>query len=155
MKYCVSLAMLLLCGCGSPVGSPTPVTGKVTLNGTAVGGAKISFLSKNPKGRSASGETAADGSFTLTTFKTADGAIPGDYTITIAKYDASKEQETHVGEGVYGDDYGAMMDGAASGKGAADLYKNQIPEKYADPAQSGLERTVAESPPNEFDFDLK
>src|SRR5262245_1275520 len=69
-------------GCGSN-DLPVPISGKVTVNGVPVGNAGVVFHPKDGKGRPASGETAEDGSYQLTTFKSGDGALKGEYQVTL------------------------------------------------------------------------
>ncbi len=146
------LVAVVLVGCGgSSLTPPVPVSGKVTLDGKPVADAHVTFL--GAKGaRSASGKTASDGTFKLTTVNTDDGAPPGEYVVTIAKIE-SGATETNVEDGVYGDDYGRMMDASASGT-LNKLMKNELPDKYASAEQSGLKRTVVKGEPNDFQFDL-
>lgn len=152
-----SLVFLASLGCGgSDFPEPIPVSGSVSYQGEPVEGAKVSFLSQTG-GRSASGTTDASGEYSLTTFNTNDGAIPDDYAVTIAKYDQADtganidaESDTDIGS-----DYDAMMKAAASGSGDVDKEASKLPEKYADPAESGMSRTVAEGQPNEFNFELE
>lgn len=155
---CLSVSVLLFCGfagCsgGPALEPPVPVKGKVTLKGKAVDGATVTFIGLNGA-RSASGRTAADGTFKLTTAKTDDGAPPGDYTVTISKIQSKfGESSTDVSSGTFGADYGAQMQAAGQGN-MSSVYKFDIPEKYSNPAESGLKRTVTKGDANEFEFDL-
>ena len=83
----LAAAMLVLGpGCsGRPKAVPT--RGVVTLDGEPVAGVTVTF---NPVagGTEASGLTIADGSFRLTTYTVDDGALPGDYKITVARHKA-------------------------------------------------------------------
>jgi hypothetical protein len=152
---------LLLCGlsvvavgCGPSGAKPVKVTGKVNLNGKPVEGAEVTFLSTTG-GRSASGKTESDGSFKLTTLKTGDGAVPGDYKVTVTKVSSkSGGTTTDVASGQYGADYGAMMEAAATGN-MSKVMNNDVPEKYGKAADSGLKATVMANETNEFEFDLK
>src|SRR5262245_58442191 len=75
----VSLAALGCTGSDTPV----PVSGKVTVNGAPVGGAGITFHPQGGKGRPATAETAEDGTYKLTTMNPGDGALKGDYKVTL------------------------------------------------------------------------
>lgn len=154
LASCFSLVAV---GCGgSNFPTPVPVSGKVLHKGKPVEGAKVTFLSKSEGARPASGRTNSDGEFALTTFRTDDGAIPGDYAVTIAKLEAKPGSESIDASGdSLGDDYDAMMAAAASGVRSKALGENALPEKYGNAAESGLERTIAEDQPNEFEFDLE
>src|SRR5262249_9934025 len=67
-------------GCGSDT---VKVRGPVTLDGKPLPmGTAVTFVPVD-KGRSATGATQADGSFRLTTFKPEDGALPGEYKVTV------------------------------------------------------------------------
>ena len=100
MKQCYllfvfSLSVSLL-GCGGGGGSgkqlPTvPVSGKLMVDGKPTGNCSIIFTPLTDDSdpdkllrKTASASVAADGSFTLRTYKDGDGAIPGKYTVTIA-----------------------------------------------------------------------
>ena len=149
------LSATLGCDGGVATESPVAVTGKIIYQGKPVEGAQVTFHNTSEAGgRSASGRTAADGTFSLTTFKTGDGAVPGNYIVTVSKVEGGASDDIDVGEDDYGDDYGAMMDGAAGDADAA-LQDNKLPEKYASTTDSGIERTVAENPPNEFEIELQ
>lgn len=86
---CVGVvAVIGFIGCGGPtLPARALVSGKiVTKRGSACDGALVVLHPLAP-GRSADakpvGTTGADGSFALTTFEAGDGAIPGDYGVTI------------------------------------------------------------------------
>ena len=65
-----------------------PCEGTVTYNGTPVESATITFY---PDGggaaRAAGGSTDAQGKFKATTLKPQDGIFPGNYKVTIAKFE--------------------------------------------------------------------
>ena len=83
----VVFVSLCVIGCsGVPDDRPSvvPVTGKITYKGKPVTGAFVNFSSeKSP--RPANGTTDDDGRFSLTTFDTDDGAIPGEYQVSVTK----------------------------------------------------------------------
>lgn len=147
--------LLVLCclGCGSASEKPVPTGGKVTLKSKAVVGAIVTFYSKSG-GRSATGKTEADGSFKLSSINTNDGAVPGEYLVTISKQEAKGggSADVDISQG-YGENYGKMM-GAAAGGNMAKVLTETIPAKYADPAQSGLAKSVVKGEENNFNFDL-
>jgi hypothetical protein len=153
-KFLLVMLVGFSVGCSGSIGPPpVPVSGKVTLGGKPVDGATVTFLSTTG-GRSASGKTASDGSFKLSTINTDDGARPGEYNVTIAKIESKLGgKETDVEKGEYGDNYEAMMMGAASGD-MSKVLKNDLPEKYGSATESGLSRTVVKGEENNFVFDL-
>jgi hypothetical protein len=74
--------LVLVLGCGGK-GKPVKVQGVVTLDGKPVPGATVVFVPEEGSGRPASGRTEADGTFRLTTYRTDDGALPGQYKVTV------------------------------------------------------------------------
>jgi len=115
----------------------------------------VTFLSKAGL-RSASGNTDKDGNFKLTCVNTDDGAVPGDYVVTIAKQEAKGggSSSVDISSGNFGADYGARMGAAGSGN-MAKVMKELLPAKFADAAESGLVRTVVKGDKNDFTFDLR
>jgi len=92
-----ALGLLALVGCGGKPG-PVPVQGTVLLDGKPLEGATVSFVPEGGTGRSASGFTDKDGVFHLMTTNPNDGAVPGNYRVTVTKADIDpeivKEQES-------------------------------------------------------------
>jgi hypothetical protein len=88
--HLVALLGVVLIGCGGS--GIAPVRGVVTLEGAPVAGATVLFMPDGPGGgRPASGFTASDGTFRLTTYKPDDGALPGDYRVLIQKTEAAND----------------------------------------------------------------
>jgi hypothetical protein len=75
------LVFVAAAGCG---GKTAKVEGVVTLDGTPLQGATVTFVPDNGE-RQASGLTDADGVFHLSTFNTGDGALPGTHKVTVEK----------------------------------------------------------------------
>jgi hypothetical protein len=147
-----------------------PITGTVTYQGKPVEGAAVMFQSKNPDGPKATGDTDAEGRFTLTTYlgpqQILKGAVPDEYKVAIVKapppeggVDATKEPPDQ--------DYSKMLDrmkqragpipGADSraATGAAPTQKaSLLPEKYANPETSGLKFTVVTGKNDPAEFKL-
>jgi hypothetical protein len=83
LSWVVSVAILLAVGVGcSSKDRPVPVRGVVTIDGKPLAGAGVRF-SPEGGGRPAHGATQEDGSYRLTTLNANDGALPGDYMVTI------------------------------------------------------------------------
>ncbi len=145
------LGLVLICfsGCGSPARERTyPVTGIVTQGGTPIEGAVVSFHPTTGEGRSATGTTDAAGRYHLTSFARDDGAIPGRYGVTIAKF----EQAGGAG---------------AAGPGGTDMEteyeedptytppsQNILPEQYSNVGTSGFQVEVVAGE-NTHNFDLE
>jgi hypothetical protein len=95
-KRCPRLGLLLpalllaAAGCGGQ-GRPVKVEGVVTLDGQPLSGATVTFAPAEG-GRPASGRTDADGSFRLTTFRSDDGALPGEYKVIIVVGEEPEEK---------------------------------------------------------------
>jgi hypothetical protein len=76
-------ALLACAGCGKDA-KTVKVQGVVTLDGKPLEGATVTFIPlEGGSGRMASGRTDSDGTFQLTTFRTYDGALPGEYKVTV------------------------------------------------------------------------
>ncbi len=151
----LGLAACLVTGCGGG-GGPRPATGKVhgkvLYNGKPLTKGTVIFVPILGKGgetgQSASGAIDPDGSFTLTTFNSNDGAILGQHTAVIQ---SGPEIEPGSAKG------GGTMTGAMpefGGKNAAKAPKAAVPEKYTSAEKSPLKYTV-EKGDNSFDIELK
>lgn len=138
-----------LMGCGKendPL--PThPVKGQLTLEGHPVAGAEIWLVPQdsNEAVKNAKrtirpyAKTQADGTFTITSYYTDDGAPAGDYAIMVLGPGSSDNADEH-------DDTPPVK-----GKGRR---PRAIPTKYGSPTTSGLSFTV-QNGPNELNIDLK
>lgn len=140
-------AIASLTGCGgggggSGTGPKTfPVSGTVTQGGKPVEGATIQFMLADGKG-GAAGRTDASGHYTLSTAKPGDGAVAGQYKVTITKF----EQAAATGSATE-KDYVPPKEGES-----APAPKSLLPEKYGKPDASGLTATVKDGGDNKFDF---
>lgn len=121
-------------GCGSGKLDVAPVKGKVTHNKKPLQFGSVVFQSE--KGLPATGQIQPDGTYTLTTYASGDGAVVGSHKVQITCTDTQKPgftppagQELPVG-------------------------KSLIPTKYNQADTSGLTAEV-KSGPNQIDFDLK
>jgi hypothetical protein len=132
-------------GCG---GRMSTVEGKVTLDGTPVEGASVSFVPEDAKGQPANGITDASGTFTLKT-GTKSGVAPGNYKVVVVKTpqatgfdpgkmkpgspEAQEEMKKNMAK------MGPGTGGKASGPQGP---KNELPEKYSDASKTPLKATV-------------
>ncbi len=159
--HCMLLTLAAtISGCGPSTPKTYPVTGVVTLDDKPVAGATVTFISDK---HSAATLTDADGKYAMSTFKQGDGAVPGEYKITVTKYQKDAE------ENPYGNDkppeveqtpeaiseaYGKGYTGPPKGNAAkAPKEWNDVPSKYSDMNKSGLTLTV-EAKPVTFDIKL-
>lgn len=156
----VVLVSLCVIGCsGVPDDRPSvvPVTGKITYNGKPVTGALVNFSSlKSP--RPANGMTDNDGRFSLTTFSTDDGAIPGEYQVSVTKSvsqgvgsDPASANSQDLSKGLPSGYSTAVSD--KTGKVKLPSGENQLPDKYADGTK--LKATVMATGKNDITYDLK
>lgn len=81
-------------------------------------------------GHPATGETDNEGNYSLTTFKVGDGAVPGEYIVTVQKLLADEKG------GVYAE------------------HRLVTPARYANASHSDLRAKVTSGESNEFDFTL-
>ena len=153
-------ALMLNAGCGDSSNFPKtyPVTGTVKLNGAAVEGATVTFQLMDGK-ENAIGSTDKSGKFTLSMFRPNDGAVAGQYKVSISKYDVEPVKSSALvpGQIASGDlpaDYGPPTSGVGGTKGATGP-KNGLPAKYANGDSSALRATVDTKAKNHFDYDLK
>jgi hypothetical protein len=72
-----------LCGCGTRI-KPIPVSGIITEEGKPLKDARVTFNPVASGGRIAFGQTDEQGRFKLTTFNHNDGALPGQYKVTVS-----------------------------------------------------------------------
>jgi hypothetical protein len=130
------------------------VTGTITRNGKPLEGAAVSFM-PDVGGQSATGITDASGKYQLTTRKKDDGALPGQYKVTIAKYQGKPAATIDPGNVTadydISDEYPAGYNPDAQDNSPS---KNLLPSKYSNPETSGFEAKVVEGE-NTHDFDLK
>lgn len=145
------MALLVAVGCSAPRSTDRPatqpVTGTVTLNGTPVDGATVTFQPIDASGKAAVGLTDSAGTYVLTTFESNDGALSGSYKITVIKTEAPAPSS--------GDATGEYVPPEALGPEARPAApKNLLPEKYAATQSSELTATVKDGA-NTIDLPLE
>lgn len=128
----------VLAGCGGgSKDAPATVAAKgtITFKGNPVPRASVAFTPAS--GKVAMGETDDQGNFTLTTNEPGDGAVVGDYTVTLVPIP---------------DEVPDMFAPPAPANPDA----SPFPPRYGDPKSSGLKATVSSDPSkNVFTFDLE
>ncbi|NCY17537.1 MAG: carboxypeptidase regulatory-like domain-containing protein [Actinobacteria bacterium] len=134
-------------GCSSGPKRPATVkvSGKVTMNGTPVPRATVSFQPTAPGGRAAVGITDDAGQYALTTFTAGDGAVAGDYGVAIVKM----EEGAAAGAGTANTDQYIPPEGMKEPPPA----KSLIPTRFNNPRESGLRASVG-SGSDTFNFEL-
>ena len=109
------MALALLVGCGGPqVGT---VSGTVTLDGRPVGGGTISFVS--PSGNVVTASIQSDGTYV------ADNVLPGEVLVSVAPPPPQEDRQAKK-----------------QAKRAVSRPSGPWPERYGNPARSGLKCTV-------------
>ena len=136
------------CGGGGDQLTTYPVTGVVTYNGSAVEGASVGFVPNEEGKPSAFGRTEADGSYTLTTYESGDGAPAGSYTVTVTKFDQTATESQGSGNPEDGD-YVPPPDNPAP----TPPPKSLVPEKYNSARTSDLTHEIS-SGTNAIDLEL-
>ena len=143
-------------GCGGSGPRPVQVKGRVTLDGQPLPGGTVTFFPEDVGGHQATAVTDSDGSFSLTTFSTGDGAIPGQYKILVKYQEASSEEEMQPN--MAKPDIKAMMEKSAKlqREKAKRLPKYAVPAQYGNPSKTPLKQRVPpESHPVEVAFTSK
>jgi hypothetical protein len=137
--YPAYLALLLwLCvpGCDSGFALPCPVFGRVSYKGAPLRTGTVVFIPDATRGSSgplARADIQTDGSYVLQTGESA-GAPPGWYRVTIAALETRFDDNT---------------------RDSSVIPLTLIPEKYRDPALSGLVCEIKIGQENRIDFDLE
>jgi len=150
-------ALFYMSGCSDDgMGKRHPVSGTVKYKGQPVAKGRINFVPKGGAGHGAHGEIQ-NGSFaSLTTLNPADGAMPGEYKITIDTKEIDEAAAKEEGEKVakqHGMSNLKMLPPEVQAK-AFSQAKSSVPLKYQTTETSDLTATVAEGS-NIFDFELK
>lgn len=149
-RVALMVGLIGICGCfGGSSSRPKliPVSGSVKVKGVPAPNITVTFFAVGSAPRNPTGTTDAEGNFKLTSYDTDDGAVAGDYVVTLAatKATASKKPEEMTAQD--------MIDMSKAGKTTHD--EGTIPLKYADPKTSELKRSVVAGDSNVFNFDIK
>lgn len=132
------IATLILCasslpslGCGSSYELPlADVEGRVLIDGRPLEQGQVLFVPE--KGRGAHASIAPDGTFTLSTYGDGDGAIVGPHRVSVSSRSTTGDDPNNI-----------------------DAPKiSHIPERYSNPATSGLTFQVESDKTNEPIFEL-
>lgn len=128
---------LLAVGCGESLPRTIPVRGKVTWQGKPLGTGSVTFTPVESDAgaplRPARGVLNPDGTYRLSTFRTYDGAMPGQYAVVVTSYTTNPP-----------------LDPTSAPP------KWLIPEKYGKSDTSGLSAAIPADTDGEleFNFDL-
>lgn len=129
---CISLAHLFVSGCSKSNELETArVHGTVTVQGKPLSSGSVTFVPE--RGRFATGEIKADGTYKLKTYVEADGASVGKHRVKITALESKKTMNRENDEPV----------------------KSLIPERYGVESTSGLTYEVKSGQYNVANFDLQ
>ncbi|TMQ35118.1 MAG: carboxypeptidase regulatory-like domain-containing protein [Planctomycetota bacterium] len=135
------------CGCGGLV----RVQGVVKLDDLPVEGAVVVFTLENDTGHPAASITDAQGVFHLTTYKTGDGAMPGQYKVTIMPPQRSPGVKYHEGM-TFGEAMEQYSKGLHELRTKPPLPGSGIPAECRDPARTPLRQAVPPDGPIVFEL---
>lgn len=138
----VAVAIGLSNGCGQAGPKLYPVSGTVTFGGEPVTGATITLHSDHSP-RLVTGRSDAQGRFQLSTFEEGDGAIAGEYIVTVTKYEVATPLATSP----------TSMDQAATSRTRVKV-ESSLPAQFSTPTTSPLRCTVSDDKPNEVPLRL-
>lgn len=145
----VALASFAVVGCNGSSLKTEMVVGVVTLDGTPVEGATVTF-SPTSGGVPAIGQTDKDGKYTLTSQQggaPGKGAVVGEYQVGIVKSVNTAPQPTQE------ELEKASAEGRDITKEYPPQYEDLVPKQYKLPQFSGLTASV-QAGSNTFDFEL-
>lgn len=142
-----SLPLILLTGCGSSSDKwvdqrkkTVPAAGVVTYKGAPLADATVILAPSDPTGVGCASKTDDDGNFELSSYPETTGAVPGTYQVMITKIEVPPLPGG-------GDDDGPAVTGPV-------YAKKLIPEKYSNPATSGLTVDIPEAGNTNIRFEL-
>ena len=155
---CYCLGTVLLCGwvagCSGSV-EPTnrqetkPAKGVVKLKGSPVAGATIRFVSTTPGVPGSVAMTNDQGLFSMTTYESGDGTVPGNFQVAIVKFEQLPEPPA---VDVSDPNYQPPEDIPAE---KIKPPKNLLPGKYALPSTSQLQATIGPEGDENLEFNLQ
>lgn len=126
-----------------------PAAGVVLLDGKPVERAAVVLSPMPPAKHPAQALTRADGTFELKAFPAKDGAVPGSYQVGVTK-------NVETGAGAAKDPASYGLDAAHAAESPALIeFKNVLPQKYANPASSGLKVEIPPEGTSELKIELK
>jgi hypothetical protein len=142
----VGLCLMVLSGCGGGGKklAVVPVKGAIKADGTALAGAQVLFVPKNPSKEtlSATGTTDDQGQYTLSA-GTYNGVPIGDYNVVVKHFSA-----------IDGKALPAELANNAEQMIAAGRAKSTLPKAYSEPQRTPLSITVSADKSSGYDFDI-
>jgi len=157
VAYLCLLLVLFLPGCGNRI-PVTPVTGTVTLNGEPVENAMVTFIPDASSGTVATATTDKEGRYVLKTYigdKTAFGAFPGGYKVTVVKRVQTDFPDLDLKNLTPEEEEALSNQVSAALRGRAPKYEYLVPKKYGSQQTSELSAEVPTKGKIVRDFELK
>jgi len=148
-------AAILVSGCKKPVDNRparAKATVTVTYRGAPVEGATVTLHPSTQDGKPAFGRTDAQGRAVLGTFDAGDGAIPGDYGVTVVKTEGGDQPAEAPPSEI-----GAMPANTPGGPPLPQSSgpRHLLPAKYADVNTSGFRVTINATGENNITLELQ
>ena len=140
-------SILIAFGCSpkTKLGGLAPAQGIVTLDNVPVAGASVSFspVSGGDAMRAAAGQTNEQGQFVMTTLSPQDGVTPGEFTVTVVKYEK------------YGPPPAKKVDESGEDITPPHPEKNILPSKYESRESSDIKVTIPAAGDKNIKIELK
>ena len=123
-------------GCGEPRLDVYPVSGRVLIKGQPAANAEVIFFGQDEVHQSEmapfpKASTDANGTFTVTSYESGDGAPAGEYRVTVT-----------------------CRKSAADDPELREMAPNVVPQEYSDPNESPLLVTIKPEPNQLPDFEI-
>lgn len=146
-SWLLPLAAALICGCGGGAEGPVrvPLAGTVTMDGTPLEGAEVSFYAE---GEARVATTDKDGYYQV-----AGGAQVLKYQVVISKWEGTGAIKMDPASGMDSGQMEAMAMGNG-GAAAANIAKQLVPEKYSDRTKTELTFLLTSDGTQKADFAL-
>ncbi|QDT54073.1 hypothetical protein Pan44_21000 [Caulifigura coniformis] len=146
-RFSLCAALALMAGCGGSASDQwtkdrpktSPAEAVVTHDGRGIEGASVTFAPVGRDGTAAFGLTDAEGKVVLSTFGDKDGAVAGDYMVTVTKKSVDITPNPKD----------------PNGPPLKSVEKSLIPARYSSSGTSQLKATIKDGGENKFTFDLK
>ena len=147
LRIYVTFAFAALGACAGCGGGPKTykVDGIVTLDGKPLAGATVAFMPQAEDGHLARGLTDQDGKFQLSTFGTNDGAVRGEYKVTVIKEGTSGPAPEAGMKNMESMFMKKTPDGKKAMMEARRKTPSIVPEVYGDATKTPLKETVPPS----------
>ena len=154
---CVLIACAVLTGCGRSQKWPAltePTTAVVRLDGKPVEGALV-ILGPVGTGYASQGTTATDGRATLTTFRSGDGAVAGQYQVLVSWEEVRRNPAVTIPDPAVDLEAHRVALEAANRAGLTTHLRRQLlPQRYVSFDTSGLDTEIRRGVANEVVLEL-